>query len=72
MIRRLLTVAEAAAYCGLTEKALRHRVDRRAIPFKRLGPRTLRFDPRALDAWMSEWTRYIDRRRPERTRGGAR
>ena len=57
MTLRLLTAAEAAWYCGLTEKAIRHRVDRGAIPVKRLGVRTLRFDPRALDCWMHESAR---------------
>lgn len=61
MTRRLLTASEAAAYLGLTEKALRHRVARAAIPVKRLGVRTLRFDPCALDRWMDESARYRQR-----------
>ena len=65
---RLLTVAEVAVYCGLSEKAVRHRVTRGAIPVKRLGLRTIRFDARALEAWMSESARFAARRR----RGGDR
>lgn len=61
MTPRLLTASEAAAYLGLTEKALRHRVGREGIPVKRLGVRTLRFDPCALDRWMDESARYRQR-----------
>jgi len=61
MTPRLLTAAEAASYCGLTEKAIRHRVSRAAIPVKRLGVRTLRFDPHALECWMRESARAAER-----------
>lgn len=57
----LMSVAAAAEYLGLTEKALRRRVDRRAVPVKRLGLRTIRFDPRVLEAWMRESERYFER-----------
>jgi excisionase family DNA binding protein len=35
----LLDVTEAARFLGFTEKALRARVERRVIPFRRLGGR---------------------------------
>jgi excisionase family DNA binding protein len=60
--RHLMTVAEAADYLGLSPKALRRRVERRAVPFTRLGPRTIRFHQFTLDVWMRESQRYADRR----------
>lgn len=53
--QRWLTSAQAAAYLGLTPRALEKRVHRRQIPFTRLtdsarGP--LRFDRKKLDTWM--------------------
>ena len=53
MARRYLTALEAADYLGLTLGALRMRVARRRIPFCRQG-RWIRFDVRALDAWMQD------------------
>jgi len=60
--RHLMTVAEAADYLNLTQKALRRRVDRKAVPFTRLGPRTIRFSQFTLDVWMRESQRYVERR----------
>jgi len=62
MSRHLMTVAEAAEYLNLSQKALRHRVARRAVPCLRLGPRTIRFSQLTLDVWMRESQRYADRR----------
>ncbi len=50
---RYLTLRDAAAYLSLTEGALRHRVERREVPFCRLG-RSLRFDRQALDRLMRQ------------------
>ena len=58
---RLLTAAAAAVHCGLTERAFRRLIARAAIPVKRLGVRTLRFDPRALECWMRESARAAER-----------
>lgn len=66
MSRRLLTVAEAADYLGLSQKALRHRVARQAVPFTRLGLRTIRFNTLALDVWMSESVRATTSHRSTR------
>ncbi len=52
-VTRYLTLRDAAAYLSLTEKALRHRVDRREVPFCRLG-KSLRFDRQALDRLMRQ------------------
>lgn len=46
----LLNVAEVARRLGVTEKAVRNRVQRRSIPFRRVGTR-LRFDPVEIEAW---------------------
>lgn len=60
--RHLMTVAEAADYLNLSVKALRRRIDRRAVPFTRLGPRTIRLSQLTLDVWMRESERYAERR----------
>lgn len=54
--RRLVDAAEAAAYLGLTEVALRSKVQRREVPFVRVSKRQLRFDVRQLDEWIAERT----------------
>lgn len=54
--RRLLDAAEAAEYLGLSETALRSKVQRREIPFVRVGKRQLRFDIRQLERWIEERT----------------
>jgi len=51
-----MTVAEAAAYLGLTESALRAMVQRRQVPFVRTGKRQVRFDVVRLDRWIEERT----------------
>jgi excisionase family DNA binding protein len=60
--RQLMTVAEAADYLNLSPKALRRRIDRRAVPIVRLGPRTIRLSQLTLDVWMRESERYAERR----------
>jgi excisionase family DNA binding protein len=49
---RLLGVAEAAGMLGLTERAIRHRVARGVLPYRRLGARVL-FVAAELEAFMS-------------------
>jgi excisionase family DNA binding protein len=67
---RWLSSREAAAYLGLTLKALEKRVERREIPFSKLGS-TRRFDIRALDRMLENSSnerevlhRPLGRRRP--------
>lgn len=50
---RYLGVADAAAYLGTSERALRNRVHRRTIPHIKDGKRLL-FDVRDLDRHMAE------------------
>jgi excisionase family DNA binding protein len=50
----LLDVPQLAERLSVSEQAVRHMVYRRQIPFIRLGPRRLRFDPAAIDAWLKE------------------
>jgi excisionase family DNA binding protein len=52
--QRLLTLAQAAVYLGMTERALRPAVQRRRVPFVRPNPRSIRFDIRKLDEWIEE------------------
>jgi excisionase family DNA binding protein len=49
---RFVSLSKAANYLGLTEKALRKRVERREIPFRRAG-RKLVFDLLELDQWFA-------------------
>ena len=50
---RYLPVAKAAEYLGMTPKALRCRVDRGTIPYRKIGGR-LAFDRRELDRFIAE------------------
>ena len=52
----LLTVTAAAEYLGLTEANLRSKIQRRQIPFVRIGERGVRFDRRQLDRWIEDHT----------------
>jgi excisionase family DNA binding protein len=47
-----MSVQEAARYIGVTETALRRRVERGSIPFIRDG-RNIRFDAADLDRFMA-------------------
>jgi excisionase family DNA binding protein len=51
--KRILTIREAAAYLGLTVKALSHKAQAGKIPVT-LVDRTYRFDKRHLDRWIEE------------------
>jgi excisionase family DNA binding protein len=51
-MERYLAPAEAASYLGKTRKALYHLVQRRVVPFIRVG-RRLTFDRLALDRWLA-------------------
>lgn len=52
--RRLLTVAEVSDITGLSTKTIYRwaRVD--LIPAKRVGTRSVRFDPREIEAWIAK------------------
>lgn len=50
---RLLDLPGAAEYLGETESKIRGYVERRQIPFMKIG-RTLRFDIRQLDRWIEK------------------
>ncbi|WP_447859730.1 helix-turn-helix domain-containing protein [Nitrospira calida] len=49
----VLSIAQCAALLGTTEKAIRRRVDRRHLPFRRLGRRIIFL--------RSELLAYLDR-----------
>lgn len=59
LTKRVLTLAEAAEYIGLTEAALRHKVAARQIPYVSIDRKT-RFDVRDLDRWIDEHRRLED------------
>jgi excisionase family DNA binding protein len=48
---RLLTVAQAADYLGMTQKALRHKIAEGSVPAVREGGR-LHLDREDLDHWI--------------------
>src|SRR5262245_40067744 len=50
--RLLLDVSQTASLLGLSEKAIRNRVDRRLLPFRRLGGRVV-FVRAELDAFVA-------------------
>ncbi len=52
-LKRLLSTKEAAGYLAMTTAALYQLVHRKKIPVVRVG-RALRFDLRALDAWIDQ------------------
>lgn len=49
---KLLTVDEVAELLNVAPTAVRHMVNRRQIPFIRIGERRLRFDQDAIVAWV--------------------
>jgi excisionase family DNA binding protein len=53
LIKRLLTVREAAAYIGRTEQALQHLIHKRQILVVRRG-RRVHLDRNDLDRWIEE------------------
>ncbi len=57
-MKNLLTTKEAAEYLGVSEAFLeRDRWAGAKIPYVRIGTRTVRYDPSALDAYISSCTR---------------
>ena len=48
----LLTYADLASLTQIPRATLRMMVLRGQVPHLRLGPRTVRFDPRAVTAWL--------------------
>lgn len=48
----VLTVSQLAARLGLTERAIRGRVARHLIPFKKMGARVV-FLGAEIDAWLA-------------------
>ena len=49
---RLVRAEEAARMLGITMSRLRQLCSARRIPFVKLAGRSVRFDPRRLDAWI--------------------
>lgn len=53
--QQLLDMIQAAAFLGIRRSRIRAAVFRREIPFIKIG-RLVRFDPRALETWLSAHT----------------
>jgi len=51
--KKLLNISEAARYLGMSVSFLRKATRQRTIPFFRLGGKSLRFSPEALDLWLA-------------------
>ena len=69
---RWVTVDEFAKITGMTEKAVRRRLERRQLPFSRaLGPRSTRIDLKAVEERMELGCRQPETRTRKRE-GGAR
>ena len=49
---RYVPLPEAAVFLGMTQKALRKRVERKTIPFRRAGKRLI-FDLAELQEWVA-------------------
>jgi|YelNatPaOPRAMG01_1025707.scaffolds.fasta_scaffold638782_1 putative molybdopterin biosynthesis protein len=51
--KRLLTIKEASEYLGISVKGLYNMVNRRELPFYKIGKR-VRFDMKQLDEWIEK------------------
>ena len=49
VVRRKLTILEAAAHCGVTDRTIRTWIASGILPAYRYGPRVVRIDPDDLD-----------------------
>ncbi|MBM3335059.1 helix-turn-helix domain-containing protein [Candidatus Sumerlaeota bacterium] len=52
---KFLTTREMAGRLQISESALLRMVRQGQVPYIRLGPRTIRFDPDAIDAWRKQF-----------------
>jgi excisionase family DNA binding protein len=51
---RLIRAREAAEFLGINTRTLYQWVAANRVPVVRLSPRTIRFDPQALQSWIEE------------------
>ena len=51
---KLMTIKETAKLLGITESTLKGMIRRGAIPYIKLSPRVLRFDPEELDEYLDQ------------------
>ncbi|RIK79822.1 DNA-binding protein [candidate division KSB1 bacterium] len=49
---RLFSVKELARYMSLSVSSVYAMVEKKQIPFKRFGKKTIRFDRKEIDAWI--------------------
>jgi excisionase family DNA binding protein len=53
MSQQLLTVQDVAKRLAISRRGVYYLLER-GLPSLRLGKKTLRFDPQAIDAWLAE------------------
>jgi len=51
---RLLTTQQVAKYMNIPLSTIYAMVQRKQIPFKRFGTKSIRFDRHAIDKWIDE------------------
>ena len=51
---KLMTIKETAKLLGITESTLKGMIRRGAIPYIKLSPRVLRFDPEELEEYLEQ------------------
>lgn len=49
---KYMTVEEVAAYLGYEKQTIYNKVHTNAIPFPKIGPKTVRFKKAEVDAWI--------------------
>lgn len=52
--KRYCNVPEIASYLNVPVSTIYRKVEKREIPFIKVGPSTYRFDIRAIDKWMEK------------------
>jgi excisionase family DNA binding protein len=62
MRERLMTISELAEMLNVSKKTIYQNVYHRRIPALQINKKTLRFDPRAIEAWLKSKTRDAEER----------
>lgn len=55
-MRKYLTIQEVCEITNLSRQTIYTEVYKQSIPFKKFGPRLLRFDRELIEAWMDNRT----------------
>jgi excisionase family DNA binding protein len=65
MREKLMTIDELAEMLSMTKKTIYQNVHFKRIPHISVNKKTLRFDPKAIDAWLKSKTRDAVEREPK-------